>query len=315
MSRIAVVRPLNAGVCLALAAPRDPYKDGKLGVVQAGAYADMILVEGNPLENIDLVANPQKNFQTRQQTGRLGHMGLNRCHRGLLTIMLLLAGVTSAGAAESSDENNWKFGAQIYIWGAGIGATTRTGGDIDVTFSDILRDLDMTLMGNVTARKGKWLLAADVIYLNVSQDNVSSIPFTNADIKGWVVTPVVGYNLINTDKGTLDAVAGVRYLHLNASLDVLGFTVLSDSSTIWNGVVGARGQVNLAPNWFLPYYADIGAGQSKLTWQAFAGIGYKFKHVDAILGYRYLDWKFKDDNKVFDDLNFSGPIAGVRFQF
>lgn len=30
--------------------------------MKAGALADLILVEGNPLENIDLVADPRKNF-------------------------------------------------------------------------------------------------------------------------------------------------------------------------------------------------------------------------------------------------------------
>jgi imidazolonepropionase-like amidohydrolase len=31
-------------------------------VVKEGALADLILVDGNPLENLDLVADPDKNF-------------------------------------------------------------------------------------------------------------------------------------------------------------------------------------------------------------------------------------------------------------
>ncbi len=42
---------------LALSGPRNPYP-GKLGVVEPGAYADLLLVEGNPLEDLDLVADP-----------------------------------------------------------------------------------------------------------------------------------------------------------------------------------------------------------------------------------------------------------------
>ena len=41
--------------------PRDPYP-GDNGVVREGAYADLLLVDGNPLENIDLIADPEKNF-------------------------------------------------------------------------------------------------------------------------------------------------------------------------------------------------------------------------------------------------------------
>ena len=47
---------------LALCGERNPYKAGKLGVIEEGAYADVILVDGNPLKNLDLVANPEKNF-------------------------------------------------------------------------------------------------------------------------------------------------------------------------------------------------------------------------------------------------------------
>lgn len=46
---------------LALSGPRNPYQN-KLGVIEEGAYADLILVDGNPLENINLIADPEKNF-------------------------------------------------------------------------------------------------------------------------------------------------------------------------------------------------------------------------------------------------------------
>jgi imidazolonepropionase-like amidohydrolase len=41
--------------------PCDPYP-GKLGVIEEGALADMILVDGNPLENIALVADTDNKF-------------------------------------------------------------------------------------------------------------------------------------------------------------------------------------------------------------------------------------------------------------
>ena len=56
---------------LALSGPRNPYRDGPLGVVKAGAYADLILVDGNPLENLDLVADPAKNFKVIMKDGKV----------------------------------------------------------------------------------------------------------------------------------------------------------------------------------------------------------------------------------------------------
>ncbi|MGL2964466.1 amidohydrolase family protein [Flavobacterium sp. RSB2_4_14] len=45
-----------------LSGERNPYQKGKLGEISEGAYADMILVDGNPMKNIDLLASPEKNF-------------------------------------------------------------------------------------------------------------------------------------------------------------------------------------------------------------------------------------------------------------
>ncbi|MBP4139919.1 metal-dependent hydrolase family protein [Flavobacterium geliluteum] len=47
---------------LRMSKKRDPYQKGKLGEITEGAYADMLLVDGNPLENIKLVDDPEKNF-------------------------------------------------------------------------------------------------------------------------------------------------------------------------------------------------------------------------------------------------------------
>ncbi|WP_157019403.1 metal-dependent hydrolase family protein [Mesorhizobium xinjiangense] len=53
---------------LALSGKRNPYP-GKLGVVEEGALADLLLVEGNPLENLDLVADPTNNFKIIMKDG------------------------------------------------------------------------------------------------------------------------------------------------------------------------------------------------------------------------------------------------------
>jgi imidazolonepropionase-like amidohydrolase len=54
---------------LELSGPRHPYREGPLGVVAEGAYADLIIVDGNPLEDLDLVANPDANFDLIMKNG------------------------------------------------------------------------------------------------------------------------------------------------------------------------------------------------------------------------------------------------------
>jgi len=58
------------GELLRLSGLRNPYP-GKLGVVEEGALADLLLVDGNPLENIKLVADPNKNFPVIMKDGNI----------------------------------------------------------------------------------------------------------------------------------------------------------------------------------------------------------------------------------------------------
>jgi imidazolonepropionase-like amidohydrolase len=55
---------------LALAGPRNPYKRA-LGVIEPGAFADLLLVDGNPLDNLALIADPEKSFKLIMKDGRI----------------------------------------------------------------------------------------------------------------------------------------------------------------------------------------------------------------------------------------------------
>ncbi len=55
---------------LALSGPRTPY-EGRLGVVEEGALADLILVNGDPLADIDLIADPERSFAVIMKDGQI----------------------------------------------------------------------------------------------------------------------------------------------------------------------------------------------------------------------------------------------------
>ena len=67
-AEVLIMATSTNGELLALTGLRNPYP-GKLGVVEEGALADLLLVDGNPLENIDLVADPDKNFLVIMKDG------------------------------------------------------------------------------------------------------------------------------------------------------------------------------------------------------------------------------------------------------
>jgi len=55
---------------LKLSGPRNPYP-GKLGVVEEGALADLLLVDGDPIANLDLIADPERNFLVIMKDGKI----------------------------------------------------------------------------------------------------------------------------------------------------------------------------------------------------------------------------------------------------
>lgn len=66
---LAMATSTNAQL-LAMSGKRNPYP-GKLGVVEEGALADLLLVDGNPLENINLIADAAKNFNVIMKDGKI----------------------------------------------------------------------------------------------------------------------------------------------------------------------------------------------------------------------------------------------------
>jgi imidazolonepropionase-like amidohydrolase len=58
------------GELLAMSGKRNPYP-GKLGVVEEGALADLLLVDGDPIADIKLIEDPAKNFVVIMKDGKI----------------------------------------------------------------------------------------------------------------------------------------------------------------------------------------------------------------------------------------------------
>ena len=64
----------------------------------------------------------------------------------------------------------------------------------------------------------------------------------------------------------------------------------------------------------MPFYLDLGAGQSTMTWQAAAGIGYGFKWGELSALYRWLDYDMKS-GKAIQGVRMNGPQVGATFRW
>lgn len=59
----------NNGEMLALSGIRNPYPGAKLGVIEPGAFADLLIMEGNPLEDISVMMEPETNLRLIMKDG------------------------------------------------------------------------------------------------------------------------------------------------------------------------------------------------------------------------------------------------------
>jgi len=264
-------------------------------------------------------------------------------------IAALLVGATIAAtpARAQIPEDKWTFQAIVYGYLPDLGGKTsfpeRTGASsINVNIDQILSNLNFTIMGTLEARKGRWGLFTDLIYLDVSGDKSGTRNFTvggrdipgslnaNLDlgVKGLLWTVAGEYALVADPSMLTYVIGGARLLDLkqtlgyNLSADVGPFTGPGRSGnsevnlSYWDAVVGVKGRYAFGDRkeWFVPYYADIGTGESDLTYQLFGGLGYTFSWGSVLGGWRYLDYNFKSSSKV-ESLNFNGPMIGVAFSW
>lgn len=59
----------NVAALLELSGELHPYREGPLGVIQEGAYADLLLIDGNPLEDVTLLADYENNIDLIMKDG------------------------------------------------------------------------------------------------------------------------------------------------------------------------------------------------------------------------------------------------------
>jgi imidazolonepropionase-like amidohydrolase len=59
----------NAGEMIKLVGPNNPYQDGPTGVIVEGAYADLLIIDGNPLDDIMVMTDPEANFKIIMKDG------------------------------------------------------------------------------------------------------------------------------------------------------------------------------------------------------------------------------------------------------
>ena len=267
--------------------------------------------------------------------------------RALLAVALAL----SALSGKAHAEEGWTFSLTPYLWLPNVNGTLKyavpPGGgarpEVDTGPNDYLENLSFALMLAGEARKGRWSVFTDLIYLDFDSEEstVKTVNFggdridtalnssTTSSLTGVAWTFGGGYTVLQDPQHRLDVLGGVRYFGLKASSDWQLSAALSGPNgqvfaqsgsisqreDLWDVIVGVRGRLKLgAGSWFVPYYLDAGTGSSALTAQALVGIGYAFKWGELLASYRTVYYDLEEDG-LLQDVRFAGPAFGASFRF
>lgn len=239
------------------------------------------------------------------------------------TLKVALAVLLSASPALAQETPHWDYRAFVYLWAPALGGTTITGQEVDLSFSDVVENLEFGLMGALEANRGPVSLLGDFQYLDLKSGQNAAvgpgIPATaDANVSGFVFTGSAGYDFHHKRDGQLVAYGGFRYLGMDASANLSvggGSQRVSGQITNFDAIVGVRGSQRLSDKWALSYIADVGAGGSDLTWQVGASVEYRINNWDLSFGYRHMEWDLGNSSNVLSDLSFSGPIIGAKIAF
>ncbi|NMJ40248.1 hypothetical protein GWK16_03290 [Roseomonas sp. JC162] len=214
--------------------------------------------------------------------------------------------------------------------------------------NDYLSDLNFAAMIAGEARYDRFSVITDLMYVDlgagssrIDSINQAALPAnpigttvtgsSDTSMNATIWTLGAGYTVARGDWGNVDLFGGFRLLSLNAETNytlsaditdrrgggiVLGRAGrLSGNEAIWNGIIGVRGRITLGNSgFFVPYYLDVGAGDSNLTWQGFTGVGYQTGWAGVIAGYRYLSFD-QGGSDLVNKLSMGGAFLAVNFTF
>lgn len=253
-------------------------------------------------------------------------MKVNAPMRLIRSVLLALA--VSSPALAADDE--WQHTVALYMIGASIDGTAGIGpvtGDVDISFGDILDNLEFGAMGAYRGEKGDFAVIADAIYMDLETDKGGLGPFgqTRATVELEQLILELDGSIAVTER--LDAYAGLRYWDVDSTVTVvgggpLGETINGSAGEDWIDLLyGLRYALPLGQKWTFVWRGDVapmGTG-SDMSWHTTAYFDWRLgEHANVLIGFRWLDVDYDDGegaDRFVMDVGEGGPTVGFAWAF
>lgn len=227
---------------------------------------------------------------------------------------------TSQKTAAVTD-GNWHLIVSPYLWFPGVhgtlGLRERTV-SLHASPGDLLSNFRIGLMGTADLRHKRLLLPVDMIWIRLGDDKALPFPGlgeSSADVRAsqFVLTPKIGYRVVDRDALKVDALTGFRYWHVGQNLQFNPSGTEFSGSLNWvDPLIGGRIQAALSPKVSVTMAGDVGGwgAGSEMDYQVAGLLGYQIKPSWTLqAGYRYLYVNYRSG--IIFDAATSGVMFGV----
>jgi hypothetical protein len=217
-----------------------------------------------------------------------------------------------------------------YFWFAGIEGDMKVREnkvDIDVGFSDVWDALDFGAAAHIEAKKGKWGILFDAMYLSLSTDEDLKPATAEVEFDIWTIELGGLYQIAEWPSGdgsgrktTLELLGGGRYWDVDQEIEI-GAVSRSMNPDWVDPFVGARLIVEMKDWLVLHLRGDVGgfavsSDASEFTWNVFGGPAFKLSDKFSIVaGYRALGLDREKGSDFESDVTLHGPMLGAHIQF
>tara|TARA_R110000850_G_scaffold60079_7_gene138180 strand:- start:4393 stop:5184 length:792 start_codon:yes stop_codon:yes gene_type:complete len=199
--------------------------------------------------------------------------------------------------------------------------------NVFIGYDDIISNLDWAVPLGFDFRLDRIGFLPDILALKMSGGSATpqGTLFSQLDysLKMGVFNMPAYYRVVDQENLTVDVLGGVRFLTIDLDVGLtggplgtaLGPVSAGTNARILDGIGGIRIQQNISDKLFYSLYGDVGAGDSKLTWQVMGDLGYRVRDDFSVsLGYRYLTYSESTVASAVD-LTASGPQITLNWEF
>jgi hypothetical protein len=233
---------------------------------------------------------------------------------------------TAPQPKETNTNDGWHVAITPYLWFSGVHGTVGALGreaSVHASFSDIFSNTDIGAMGVMEARYKRVLMPVDFMWIKLSDDKALPIQVVAFSIKAkmteTMLTPKIGYRIVDGKRVKVDALFGFRYWHLSTDLTLQPVQIrggFSQSESWADAVAGGRIEAALSPKAFVLVAGDAGGADARSDYQVGGYLGYKIsRKVVLLAGYRYLHVNYRPNGNAqfIYDVNMPGMALGASF--